>query len=131
MDTPCPSRSRKTPARSDKSKHTDSAVNQPNIPQSTQKRPGYKSQTLAELSRQLVEGLHLSFTPDEWQVRCIKEILQKKDVIIAAGTGYGKSLIFEGLALFNRKKTVIVICPLKALELDQVGYPVFISHHLL
>jgi len=36
------------------------------------------------------------------------------------GTGYGKSLIFEGLAVLGGKgKLVIVISPLKALERDQ------------
>jgi superfamily II DNA helicase RecQ len=35
-------------------------------------------------------------------------------------TGYGKSLIFEGLAVLSGKgKLVIVISPLKALERDQ------------
>jgi superfamily II DNA helicase RecQ len=36
------------------------------------------------------------------------------------GTGYGKSVIFEGLVALNKSKIVIVICPLKALERDQV-----------
>lgn len=38
-----------------------------------------------------------------------------------AGTGYGKSYIFETLALLGGPtKLVLVICPIKALEYDQV-----------
>ncbi|KAJ7112887.1 hypothetical protein C8R44DRAFT_741242 [Mycena epipterygia] len=41
--------------------------------------------------------------------------------ISLAGTGYGKSLIFEAVAaLGGKKKVTLVICPLKALEDDQV-----------
>lgn len=36
------------------------------------------------------------------------------------GTGYRKSIVFEGLAAMQ-EKAVIVICPLKALERDQVS----------
>ena len=37
------------------------------------------------------------------------------------GTGYGKNLIFKGLAILGDKgKVVIVVSPLKALECDQV-----------
>lgn len=51
----------------------------------------------------------------------IRRILQGYDSIFCAGTGYGKSLIFEGLAVLGGpKKLVIVISPLKALERDQV-----------
>jgi hypothetical protein len=40
---------------------------------------------------------------------------------VCAGTGYGKSLIFEGVAALGGKgKVVMVICPLKALKYDQV-----------
>ncbi|KZT74241.1 hypothetical protein DAEQUDRAFT_807906 [Daedalea quercina L-15889] len=37
------------------------------------------------------------------------------------GTGYGKSLVFHGIAkLAGENKAAIVICPLKALEADQL-----------
>ncbi|KAF8164511.1 P-loop containing nucleoside triphosphate hydrolase protein, partial [Mycena galopus ATCC 62051] len=42
------------------------------------------------------------------------------DSLLIAGTGYGKSIIFEGLVALNKTKIVIVVCPLKALERDQV-----------
>ena len=40
--------------------------------------------------------------PDDWQVR-IHRILQGYDSILCAGTSYGKSLVFEGLALLGGK----------------------------
>jgi superfamily II DNA helicase RecQ len=49
--------------------------------------------------------------------------MQRYDSIFCAGTGYGKSLIFEGLAVLGGlRKLVIVISPLKALEHDQAGF---------
>ena len=75
----------------------------------------------------LKSELKLSYTPDDWQAYLILRILQGYDSILAAGTGYGKSLIFEALAILGghklgrgKKPVVIIICPLKALEHDQV-----------
>ncbi|RDX42630.1 P-loop containing nucleoside triphosphate hydrolase protein, partial [Lentinus brumalis] len=59
--------------------------------------------------------------PDAWQLELILRVLRGFDAIVCAGTGYGKSLVFEGLAVLGGKnKVVIVISPLKALEHDQV-----------
>ena len=75
------------------------------------------------ISQRLVTILKLKYVPDDWQVHLIHRILQGYDSIFCAGTGYGKSLIFEGLAVLGgKKKLVIVISPLKALERDQVIY---------
>ncbi|KAJ7598548.1 P-loop containing nucleoside triphosphate hydrolase protein, partial [Mycena floridula] len=60
--------------------------------------------------------------PDDWQCHLLQKIMQRYDSVFCAGTGYGKSIIFEGLALLGGKgKLVIVICPLKALERDQAA----------
>ena len=88
-----------------------------------QRLPGIKTNLPANLSLDsirtcLVNTLQLAFTPDDWQVHLIRQILQGYDSIFCAGTGYGKSLIFEGLAVLG--KLVVVISPLKALEHDQV-----------
>ncbi|KAF5319131.1 hypothetical protein D9611_014097 [Ephemerocybe angulata] len=70
--------------------------------------------------RRLISELKLKYTPDDWQVHLIRRVLQGYDGILCAGTGYGKSLVFEGLAkLGGKKKLVLVISPLKALENDQ------------
>lgn len=75
-----------------------------------------------EQTREMVKTkLNLTYTPDDWQIHLIIRILRGYDSIFHAGTGYGKSLIFEAVtALRGRKKVTIIICPLKALEADQV-----------
>ncbi|KAF7327159.1 p-loop containing nucleoside triphosphate hydrolase protein [Mycena kentingensis (nom. inval.)] len=78
--------------------------------------------SLDAMQVELVKRLKLSFLPEPWQLHTISRILCGFDCIFLAGTGYGKSLIFEGLAaLGGEGKVVIVICPLKALERDQVA----------
>ncbi|TFK81404.1 P-loop containing nucleoside triphosphate hydrolase protein [Polyporus arcularius HHB13444] len=73
------------------------------------------------LSKRLKKRLKLPFDPDPWQLELLSRLLRGFDAILCAGTGYGKSLIFEGLVVLGRKgKVVIVICPLKALERDQM-----------
>jgi len=69
-----------------------------------------------------VKGLGLKFVPDEWQLQLIQNIHEGSDSILVAGTGYGKSYIFEALALLGvpKNEIVLVICPLKTLEYDQV-----------
>lgn len=87
---------------------------------------GVKSNLPAHLSlvsiwQRLINSFNLSYMPDDWQVHLIRRILQGYDSIFCAGTGYGKTLIFEALAVLGGAgKLVLVISPLKALECDQV-----------
>jgi superfamily II DNA helicase RecQ len=82
--------------------------------------------SINQIKEKLVEKLKLSFSPEDWQAYLISRIRQGYDSIFCAGTGYGKSLIFEGLAALGGKgHTVIVISPLKALERDQVCVVIF------
>jgi ATP-dependent helicase YprA (DUF1998 family) len=76
--------------------------------------------SVESIKNKLRSKLKLPFEIDEWQAHTIHRIHQGYDVIFVAGTGYGKSLIFQGLAALDKKKTIIVISPLKALERDQV-----------
>ena len=70
--------------------------------------------------------LDLNFEPDTWQAHLIHCILQGYNSVCVAATGLGKSLIFEGTAkLAGPNQAVIVICPLKALERDQVRFTSF------
>ncbi|KAF8816642.1 P-loop containing nucleoside triphosphate hydrolase protein [Phlegmacium glaucopus] len=76
--------------------------------------------SLSSIHSCLISRLSLSYIPDDWQIHLIRRILQGYDSIFCAGTGYGKSLIFEGLAVLGGNgKLVVVISPLKALEYDQ------------
>ncbi|KAJ7159121.1 hypothetical protein C8R43DRAFT_882325 [Mycena crocata] len=69
----------------------------------------------------VIDHLKLSYIPDDWQIHLVIRIMQGYDSIFLAGTGYGKSLIFEAVAFMGgKKKVTVVICPLKALEADQV-----------
>ena len=114
--------------------------NRPNIPRTDPQTPRRRKPTAsvrlqgikttmpnnlstASISRRLIFTLKLQYTPDDWQVHLIHRILQGYDSIFCAGTGYGKSLVFKGLAVLGGKgKLVIVISPLKALERDQVCF---------
>lgn len=66
--------------------------------------------------------MKLEFSLEEWQSETILRVLEGYDSIFVAGTGYGKSVIFEGLAAMSPKKTFVVVCPLKTLEKDQVSF---------
>ncbi|KAJ7716482.1 P-loop containing nucleoside triphosphate hydrolase protein [Mycena maculata] len=69
----------------------------------------------------MIDKLGLRYVPDDWQVHLVIRILRGYDSIFLAGTGYGKSLIFEAVAaLSGKRKVTLVVCPLKALEADQV-----------
>jgi ATP-dependent helicase YprA (DUF1998 family) len=75
----------------------------------------------------LVEETHHLFghSPHEWQIEATINLLAGNDVVVVAGTGMGKSLVFAMLAvaicLARTKGMVIVISPLKALQFDQVS----------
>ena len=118
------------------STHATNANHTLQAPQTPRKRKPTRNQRLcgiktalppdlsfASISRRLVDTLKLSYTPDNWQVHVIRCIPQGYDSVLCAGTGCGKSLIFEGLAILEGSgKLVIIISPLKALERDQVSY---------
>ena len=67
------------------------------------------------------------YEPHPWQLRMFVKCAEGCDTFCIAGTGFGKSLVFALLAiaaeLAGSKGTVVVVCPLKALEIDQVSTP--------
>ena len=59
---------------------------------------------------------HFGFPPNAWQNKAIAYVLAVGDAIISAGTGSGKSLVFQGSALLLEKgQLIIVVSPLNAL----------------
>ncbi|KAH9858428.1 hypothetical protein C2E23DRAFT_712313, partial [Lenzites betulinus] len=62
-------------------------------------------------------------SPRDWQVRAAIRILEGEDIMIVAGTGAGKSMVFTLLAIATElaggSGLIIVVCPLKALQYDQ------------
>ncbi|PPQ76514.1 hypothetical protein CVT24_010875 [Panaeolus cyanescens] len=107
------------------SSHPDPQTPRKRKPAINHRLPGIKTDLPPFLSIQLIQKrlkskLSLSYTPSDWQAHLIRRVLQGYDSILCAGTGYGKSLVFEGIAaLAGKKKLVIIISPLKALEYDQ------------
>ncbi len=64
------------------------------------------------------------------QITALKEFFLGKNIFFSAGTGYGKSLVFQAVPLMAdllKEKVVgtsiaIIICPLVSLMLDKVAY---------
>ncbi|KZV80663.1 hypothetical protein EXIGLDRAFT_780678 [Exidia glandulosa HHB12029] len=76
---------------------------------------------LDEIKTKLKQGLKLAFDPHTEQAVGLQYIDRCYDGVYVAGTSFGKSLLIEGTAFLNPKKVILVICPLKALEYDQVA----------
>jgi len=123
---PCP----QTPSK--RSKRSGNASLAPETPRKRKNPPsqrllGIKASLPAHLSCSgirdtITSSFKLTYNPDNWQIHIIRRILQGYDCILCAGTGYGKCLIFESLAILGGTRgLVLVICPLKALEHDQAS----------
>ncbi|CAD6942098.1 unnamed protein product [Tilletia laevis] len=72
---------------------------------------------------QLLRDFHedAGFIPEQWQLEVICCLAAGWDVVLSAGTGRGKSLIWEIAALLHPDKIFLVIVPLQAIEIDQVS----------
>lgn len=55
-----------------------------------------------------------------WQALAMQALLHRQDVVVASGTGSGKSLVFQGLTLWKTNAVVLVISPLISIMEDQV-----------
>ena len=61
------------------------------------------------------------FNVKRYQAGVIADILEaKRDVFVIAGTGSGKSLIYQILPYLLKDKIFLVVCPTLALMSDQV-----------
>jgi superfamily II DNA helicase RecQ len=71
---------------------------------------------------ELMAAIEMNFmvTPREWQRNVFRQLLAGLDVLVSAGTGSGKSLLFQGMCLLFSQASVLVISPLKALMDHQV-----------
>ena len=54
------------------------------------------------------------------QKSSVKQLFTGGDLLTVLPTGFGKSLIFQRLALVNDDHVVLVICPLKSIVNDQI-----------
>ncbi|KAL9935119.1 hypothetical protein V8E36_006195 [Tilletia maclaganii] len=60
------------------------------------------------------------FQPSSWQLEAALRLLHGWDGLVSAATGFGKSPIWEMVALAAPDSTILVVCPLLALEADQL-----------
>lgn len=78
-------------------------------------------ETLEDVTKQIFR-----YSLRGWQTKVVEKMLEGHDAIVIAGTGAGKSLVFVMLAIVAElagfKGVVIVICPLKSLQKDQVCF---------
>lgn len=79
-----------------------------------------RSETVKDVKERVTKRLKLYFAMDDWQAQMIHRIRQGYDSILIAGTGYGKSLIFQGLAALDLRKTVEIRCIVARTRLPHV-----------
>jgi len=85
-------------------------------------KPKYSS-PLSEAASDLSECVRAKFNFNEirdWQSQAFDRLVHGDDIMVRAGTGSGKSLVFQGMALSKPKAIVLVISPLISLMQDQV-----------
>ncbi|THU92046.1 P-loop containing nucleoside triphosphate hydrolase protein, partial [Dendrothele bispora CBS 962.96] len=87
----------------------------------TSGRTPIKPEGLENLAEQLCKHLGWSFLRS-FQIDAIKKVLQLKDVMVHAGTGYGKTTIVAGPLLHpsSKEKITLLVSPLIALQNEQV-----------
>jgi len=54
-----------------------------------------------------------------WQAKAMQALLLGHDVVVSSGTGSGKSLVYQGMALAKGSGIVLVISPLISIMEDQ------------
>ena len=60
------------------------------------------------------------FPPHKWQMDVIQELLEGKDIMVIAGTGSGKSLLYQAPVFAEENATCLILSPLISLINDQV-----------
>lgn len=60
-------------------------------------------------------------SPHEFQVDTALALHQRKDVVLVAGTGFGKTLSFVMPCFLSKWNTVVILSPLNALQEEQVS----------
>jgi superfamily II DNA helicase RecQ len=81
--------------------------------------------TIDEILDGVKNRLNLPFEVSRWQGYVIQRLTEGHDCIAIAGTGRGKSLVWEGFAGIRDPEEcaiVLVIEPLKSIQVDMVRY---------
>ena len=85
-----------------------------------------------EVTRAVVEKANvlLQIQLRDWQIRAIRSLLQGRDLFVKAGTGSGKSAVFQSMIAAKENGIVLVITPIKSLINDQVLIIMSSSNHI-
>lgn len=62
----------------------------------------------------------LGFRPNPWQINGLLDVKNGCDTVVLAGTGSGKSLLFQALLLIKKNAIVLVVMPTLALMENQL-----------
>lgn len=94
----------------------------PSKPKSTWKAPGVSLKSLKDLGQKIKDHFKWKHSPREFQVEAVRAQLQRKDVLIHAGTGSGKTFVAAGPYAHEatRGKVTFMVSPLIALQDEQV-----------
>ncbi len=84
------------------------------------KEPYWMLNNIVAIIRRTIKE-KVDIMPKPWQVSAIIDtIYKKKDVVISAITGSGKSLLYQLISLIKEKAIVLVVLPTIALMTNQV-----------
>lgn len=92
-------------------------------PSRTSAWKGVSLDNLKDLAEKIKEKFKWQHTPRDFQMDAVKAQLQRKDVLIHAGTGAGKTFIAAGPHAHEacKGKVTFMISPLIALQEEQVS----------
>lgn len=68
-----------------------------------------------------IADVHFGVELRDWQAEPIADVYSRKDVIVSAGTGSGKSMVFQCLPFMMNGGIILVVSPLLSLMHDQVS----------
>jgi superfamily II DNA helicase RecQ len=96
----------------------------------TPRRPRFVDADLHEPLTEAIQTLkeliqtRFRLTARDWQMCAIHAALKGHDVMIRAGTGSGKSLVFQAISLVKENAIVVVVSPINGLMDNQVDFPI-------
>lgn len=84
---------------------------------------GLKAKNLKDLAERIKKGFKWAHVPQDYQVEAVKAQLVRKDVLIHAGTGSGKTAVAAGPYALEETKGLVtlMVSPLIALQEEQVS----------
>jgi len=108
--------------------HSVSKAQKPRAKPSKERRtakawPGVKEEELEGFDQTMREKFKWPHTPRKFQLDAITSQLLRKDVVVHAGTGFGKTAIAAGPHTHDKAKGMVtfMVSPLIALQEEQVS----------